>query len=391
MRVIVTGSGIFGVTAARALSRRGHAVFLLDPGPLPHPLAASTDLSKVVRLEYGADQLYTAAMARALAGFRAWNIEFGKTYFHETGVLFTTRQNLLPGSFEYDSLQCVGGRGHPIAQLSETEIAVRFPAWNSARYPHAIFDREGGWVESGALVARLIEAARADGVTLIETQVTKLRQDGRRITGVFDAHGVAHAADHVVFAGGAWTHHVLPELRGAFRSVGMPVFHLAPRQPRDFAADRFPVFGADISRTGYYGFPLHPTAGVVKIANHGIGREMHPESSERAVTPAEVAHLRAFVADTFPGLVDAELVYTRVCLYSDTRDGHFWIANDPTRDGLTVAAGGSGHAFKFAPLLGDWTADAVEGRTSQELERFRWRTDQFQVRAEEAARCWAPT
>ena len=61
---------------------------------------------------------------------------------------------------------------------------------------------------------------------------------------------------------------------------------------------------------------------------------------------------------------------TRVCVYCDTLDEHFWIAPDPERRGLIVAAGGSGHAFKFAPLLGEWIGDAVEGKV---IERFRWR------------------
>src|SRR5229473_643866 len=53
MRVLVAGAGIFALTAALELRRRGHEVRLVDPGPVPHPLAASTDISKVVRLEYG--------------------------------------------------------------------------------------------------------------------------------------------------------------------------------------------------------------------------------------------------------------------------------------------------------------------------------------------------
>jgi glycine/D-amino acid oxidase-like deaminating enzyme len=45
----------------------------------------------------------------------------------------------------------------------------------------------------------------------------------------------------------------------------------------------------------------------------------------------------------------------------------------PGRSGLVVASGGSGHAFKFAPLLGDWIADAVEGVGNPDLARFAWR------------------
>ena len=73
MKVVVVGGGIFGVTGARQLAKRGHQVTLCDPGPLPHPLAESTDLSKVIRCDYGSDLEYTQLGERSLEGWRRWN------------------------------------------------------------------------------------------------------------------------------------------------------------------------------------------------------------------------------------------------------------------------------------------------------------------------------
>src|SRR5689334_4948362 len=109
VRVKILGSGIFGLTGALELARRGHDVRLVDPGPVPHPLAASTDLSKVVRLEYGADDDYVALGERALDGWRRWNEELGPV-FHETGVLFVRRTPMEPGTFEHDSFERLRAR-----------------------------------------------------------------------------------------------------------------------------------------------------------------------------------------------------------------------------------------------------------------------------------------
>jgi NADPH-dependent 2,4-dienoyl-CoA reductase/sulfur reductase-like enzyme len=76
-KVIVVGAGINGVTAAIELKKRGHNVTLVDPGPLPHPLAASTDISKAVRRAYGADEDYTDLAERSIGLWRKWNEEFG--------------------------------------------------------------------------------------------------------------------------------------------------------------------------------------------------------------------------------------------------------------------------------------------------------------------------
>ena len=152
------------------------------------------------------------------------------------------------------------------------------------------------------------------------------------------------------------------------------MFHLKPSRPDLFAPERFPVFGADITTTGYYGFPLNRD-GIVKIANHGPGREMPPESPQRAVTSEEEDNLRKFLSWALPALADAPLVYTRVCMYCETADGNFWIARDPEREGLVIAAGDCGHGFKFAPVLGEIIADAVEEKPNPILEKFRWRPE----------------
>src|SRR4051812_44947151 len=125
MNVVVLGAGIFGVTAALELRRRGHRVRLVDPGPVPHPLAESTDISKVVRLEYGADRDYTALAERALVGWRQWNRELGAELFHETGVLFLRRTPLAPGTFEGDSLAMLEERGHRPERLTPAQISAR--------------------------------------------------------------------------------------------------------------------------------------------------------------------------------------------------------------------------------------------------------------------------
>jgi glycine/D-amino acid oxidase-like deaminating enzyme len=361
--IVVAGAGIFGVTAALELRRRGHEVRLVDPGPLPHPLAASTDISKVVRLEYGADEEYTALAERAIEGWRRWNRELGELY-HETGLLFLRRTPMRPGTLEQDSYDVVSRRGHPIELLDESAIKRRFPAWGDG-WTSGTFNPVGGFVESGKVVSRLVELALREGVDLVQGTFTP------------DAK-----ADTIVCALGAWTPHVLPRLAADFRSTGHPVFHLAPRDPRPFMPERFPVFCADISSTGWYGFPVN--GGVIKVARHGPGREMHPESAQRAVTTEEIAAMREFVTKTFPALADAELVSTRVCLYCDSPDGHFWIDRDPDRQNLVVAAGDSGHGFKFAPILGELIADVVEGR--KKPAKFRWRSGVTRGPWQEAAR-----
>jgi glycine/D-amino acid oxidase-like deaminating enzyme len=373
--VIVVGAGVNGVTTGIELRKRGHKVILVDPGPLPHPLAASTDISKAVRAAYGADEEYTELAERSISLWRKWNIEFGVELYHEVGVMFVRQQKMKPGDFEYESFKTLEQRGHKIERMNSAQLWKQFPAWDPERYQDGVLELEAGYVESGRVVTTLIERAKSAGIELRESaRFSKLDEGDDRVKGIVLDNGQRISGDVVVVAVGAWTPYVLPFTQKFFRATGQPVFHLKPRQPELFAPERFPVFGADISMTGHYGFPLS-REGVVKIANHGPGREMSPESSKRAVTPQEEQNLREFLSLTFPTLTDAPIVYTRVCMYCDTNDGHFWIAPDPERPGLIVATGDNGHGFKFAPVLGEIIADAVEEKSNPLLQKFRWRPE----------------
>ena len=384
LKVIVVGAGINGVTAAIELKKRGHKVILVDPGPLPHPLAASTDISKAVRAAYGPDEDYTALAERSIELWRDWNMEFGIELYHETGVLFLRREVMQPGDFEYESCRIFEKRSHKFERINSVKLRERFPAFNAERFHDGFLDPEAGYVESGRVVATLIERAKSLGVELCEEKFAALHEDDTRVKGVVLQGRQRIGGDAVVVAVGAWTPYVLPFTRKFFRATGHPVFHLKPHNPELFSPRHFPFFGADISTTGYYGFPLNQ--GVVKMANHGPGREMAPDSPDRVVIPEEESNLREFLSGTIPALVDAPIVYTRICLYCDTDDGDFWIAPDPERQGLVIATGDSGHGFKFAPLLGEITADVVEGKSNPLLEKFRWRPEVRSGLAKEAAR-----
>ena len=369
MNVTVVGGGIFGFAAALELRARGHAVSVLDDGPIPHYLAESTDISKVVRMDYGADAEYTALAERSLDGWRRWNAKWRRPLFHETGVTFLARTPMQPGGFEHDSYALLTRRGHGLQRLDADAIALRFPAYRPGALVDGYFNPEGGWAEARAVVVELISEAIAAGVAVGTTKVEDLE---------------LLRADLILVCAGSWVPRLLPELARSIIPVGQPVFHLLPKDPSLYTAGRFPVFGADIATTGYYGFPVNAD-GIVKIANHGVGH-LVTRDEQRVVPAADEDELRAFLADVIPSLADAPIVERRLCVYADTLDGHFWIDRHPQRPNIIVATGGSGHAFKFAPELGPLIADIALGVPHPLAHRFRWRTDLADQTRGDAAR-----
>jgi glycine/D-amino acid oxidase-like deaminating enzyme len=367
---LVVGGGAFGAAASLELAQRGHSVALLDPGPLPHPEASSTDISKVVRMDYGDDTFYAGLAEIALGRWREWNSRAGRTLYHETGFVLMKRGTMEPGGFEFDSREALATMGYPVQRLDGEGLHRRFPAWSVGVYSDGYFNPSGGWAESGNVVSLMLQWCKDGGVDIRDgTRCESLISDAGVVKGVVDHTGHLHFAGGVVVAAGAWTPELLPWTKDFLQAVGQPVFHLRPDDVAPFQSGVFPVWAADISETGWYGFPAQRN-GVVKVANHGDGIRMSA-LDPKEVPPEYDESCRVFLRGSIPLLADAPIVARRLCMYCDTPDGDFLIDQDADRRGLTIAAGGSGHAFKFVPVLGELIADAAEGRTNRWLDRFR--------------------
>jgi sarcosine oxidase len=370
--ILIAGAGIFGLAAAWELRRRGWTVTVLDPGPIPRPSAASTDVSKIVRADYGADHLYTEMAEAALAGWDRWNARWGASLYHEDGFVVLASEPMSPGGFEYESFESLRRRGHPVERLTSVDRTTTAPAWSPIAYPDGYLNRRAGWVESAAVVARVANEARAAGVRIVEnTAVGELLPGSEQVAGVRTREGAVHAADFVLIAAGAWTPKLLPHLSDVLWTTGQPVVHVEAGTDPRWRAPMFPVWAADIARTGWYGFPALPN-GALKIGHHGSGDPVDPDSP-RTVPADHERRVREFLREQLPGLADAPIRESRLCLYCDSFDGDFLIDHDPGHPGLVVAAGDSGHGFKFAPILGPLIADIVERRPNAWAPRFRWR------------------
>jgi len=387
--ILILGGGVFGLTAAIELAKRHYKVGLLNPATIPHPEAASNDISKIVRMEYGSDKMYFQMAKESIKGWRKWNELFGEELYHEIGFLMLGQQSLDSEyqQFEKASLEQLKTHDFAVERLNRITLKKRFPAINSSIYEEASFNPIGGYVESGRAIEKLADYARTLGVSIQEKQTAhELVVENNQLKAVKTREDSTFTCDHAVVAAGAYSPYLLSELQPFMQPTGHPIFWLRPENSSLFSTSNLPVFTADIANTGWYGFPYHPKQGVVKIAKHSKGQVVHPNRDERTVTQAAIEDMRNFVKVSFPILADAPLIYTRLCLYTDTLDGHFWIDQHPEIKGLSVSTGGSGHAMKMAPVLGAITADVMEGKPNVWCERFKWRNLSGSVLQQEEAR-----
>src|SRR4051794_13173803 len=141
--VAVVGAGVFGAWTAWHLRRAGVSVALVDAWGPGNSRASSGGESRIIRMGYGADEIYTRMAMRSL---ELWK-ELGRGLFHRTGVLWIGREG-----HEYTTAT------RETLQRLEIAMEVLDAGELARRYPQMHFDDSGLYgilePESGALMAR---------------------------------------------------------------------------------------------------------------------------------------------------------------------------------------------------------------------------------------------
>jgi sarcosine oxidase len=165
-----------------------------------------------------------------------------------------------------------------------------------------------------------------------------------------------YSADRLLITAGPWAPRVLAELGLPLRVTRQVLCWFAPEGSLDdFRPERFPIYLFDESHGTplIYGFPVTGAdTEWVKVALHGSDDVCSPETVNREMRPEDEAVIRERLGTTVPRLA-GRLLRAEICLYTMTPDEHFVIGQHPEHPAVTLAAGHSGHGFKFAPVLGE--------------------------------------
>lgn len=365
--MIVLGLGGMGSAAAAQLAERGARVLGLERFGPAHDQGSSHGETRIVRQAYFEHPDYVPLLRRA---YQHWE-RLGEQLLTRTGALMIGAAD---SSVVTGTLESARRWELPHEVLDQAAMAERYPQFALRTGECGVYEANAGYVNPEQAVQTQLDLATQAGAELRFHTVV----DGWSLT----AAGVAvHlgpqtlTATRVVLAAGAWTPKLVAPGLLPLRAVRRVMFFLDPPAGlADFEPDRFPVY---VFETGpgdaVYGFPHVGAAGAgVKIGFHYRGPEVDPDRIDRAVTAAEKSEMQAAVRERIPGL-DGPVVDARVCMYTMTPDEDFLLGWLPGAEHqVAVAAGFSGHGFKFTPVVGEILADlALDGHTELPIDFLR--------------------
>jgi monomeric sarcosine oxidase len=363
--IAVIGAGVFGSWIAYSLARSNLKVLLLDAYGAGNSRASSGGESRIIRMGYGKDEIYTRWSMRSLELWREFAAHSGRPLFQHTGVLWMAGTN---DQYTAQTLETLKKLNVPHQRLTSAELTKKFPQISFDGVSWGLFEPESGALLARQAVQVLVGEARRHGVDYRVAGVQSPRGK-RHVDTVSTTAGAEVSAARYVFACGPWLPKLFPQLLGQkiFPSRQEVFFFGVPAGTENFAPPAMPAW-INLSDEAY-GVPDLESRGF-KVAFDAHGPEFDPDTGVRMVMTEAVNRIREYIARRFPALRNAPIIETRVCQYENTSNGDFLVDRHPDFDNVWLVGGGSGHGFKHGPALGEYVArlitegGAVEARFS---------------------------
>jgi glycine/D-amino acid oxidase-like deaminating enzyme len=178
-------------------------------------------------------------------------------------------------------------------------------------------------------------------------------------------NGEPLAAGAFAFACGPWLPGLMPQLLGQRIVTPRVELFFVGSPPGDlrYRWERLP----NITERGLY--TTSDLGGGLKLRLRQPQMTMDPDSSDRFPTQFMEHEVAAYVARRLPGLVGQPIIATYVCQVEHTDNDHYLFDRHPEFANAWIAGGGSGHAFKMGPMIGEYLADRVLGVPQAAEER----------------------
>ena len=367
---VVIGLGGMGSATLYHLARSGCKVLGLEQFEIGHAMGSSHGSTRIIRLAYSEGPEYVPLLRAAYRYWRELESESGLDgqLLHVTGGLDIGPE----GSWTVEgSRKSCREHGLEFEELGGADVNRKFPGYRLPTSMAAIYQPGGGYLLSEAAIQAHVERAVSAGASVrsgTEALGWTRQSSGLRV----ETRDEAFETKRLVVTAGPWIGRLCAALRPWCQPERQVMLWTAPLDPGRFQPERFPVFNLESPLGRFYGVPDHSGQGF-KIGkyHHLLQRVEEPSGMDRACQPEDEAVLREGIASYFPE-ADGPTRQAAACIFTNTPDGHFILDRLPGEEDAFVAAGFSGHGYKFCSVVGRIMADLCQDHApAWDIDRFR--------------------
>ena len=372
--VIAIGVGSMGAAACWWLARNNYKVLGLEQFDIPHGQGSHAGQSRIIRRAYFEHSDYVPLLERAYHNWKELEAITSSQVYYKTGLVYfgSPDAKLIKGT-----RQAAQQYDIPLDVLTHDEAGIRYPQINCPDHYQILFEPDAGFVTPEKAIALFTsDAIHHHADIRAREKVLEWKKENSVITVITNRN--VYRADRLIISAGAWSGKIIPSLPAALKVTKQIVGWMNPGKWNDFELGNFPCwFLRDDDGNMFYGFPILPAKDFggpvgLKLALHKIGDEVDPDHVDRNIQQADEDILRNMLRKYIPDAAGNTLTL-KSCLYTNSEDEDFIIDHLPGYDGMvTIAAGFSGHGFKFVSVIGEILADlAIKGKTDLPIDFLR--------------------
>lgn len=366
---IVLGTGGVGSAALYHLSQRGLRVLGLDAHPAGHDRGSSHGETRIIRQAYFEHPDYVPLAVESYTEWAQLQSLTGGQLLDRTGLIQIGPDN---GKVIAGVLKSAEQHGLDVEQWTRRQAYQRFPQFTMRDDWTAIFEAAGGVLHVEAAVKAHLSAAIANGAQWRQAVVQGWQSSNSTVT-VRTADETL-STDRLIIAAGPWATEMIPSMSQHFHVLAKRMYwHSAATS---MSRMNCAAYLFELPHGIFYGFPSIDGQ-TVKIAEHSGGDPIvaTPDDYVPSTPSVDQSRVEDFVIECLPQ-VEAKSQRQEVCYYTMSPDDHFAVGWLPGESQVLIAAGMSGHGFKFTPVIGRALADlACNGHTDLPigfLDPARW-------------------
>jgi len=364
---IVIGVGGMGSSTLYNLAKRGRRVLGLEQFDIPHAEGSSHGVNRIIRLAYYEHPSYVPLLRRAYELWSEIESVTGEQLLYKTGSIDTapSGHEVFEGSLESCLLHDI-----PHRVLNHAQINEEFPGYQLPPGHMGLLQEDGGFVLSERSIVAYVNAAMSTGAEIHAREVVSGWEPDQGGVRVYTDRG-EYTAERLVITAGAWTSGMVPILDDLAVPERQVLAWLQPIDGSLYTPEVFPVFNAYFDEGRYYGFPVYGIPGFKVGRYHHLEEVIDPDFAIKTVNSEDEAVLRSAVERYFPK-ANGTTMTLKTCMFTNTPDEHFIVDVLPGNSQVVVAAGFSGHGFKFASVIGEILSDlAINGETEHNIDLLK--------------------
>lgn len=364
---IIIGAGSMGMAAGYYLAKQGKKTLLIDSYDPPHTNGAHHGETRIIRHAYGEGAEYVPLALKAQQLWGELEEVSGKQLFLQTGVINVGKADSL---FMKNIIDSAKTYNLPVEVLQAREVMERWPGIKLPADYIGCFEKSSGVLKNEVCIEAYKEQAIKMGADLLTyTEVLELHMNNGKAT--VKTASNEYQADALIVCGGAWSGKLLGQL-----GLNLPLsptrktFAWFDADEAIYSSQNFPAFSFETDEGMYYGFPSIDQAGL-KIGRHDGGERIDPDEtmSPFGELAEDEGDVKQFLTNYMP--LTEELKFGKTCTYTLTPDEDFIIDLHPDYTNVAIAAGFSGHGFKFSSVVGEILSDlATMGKTEHNISPF---------------------